>query len=162
MPEERLPEHIFLVCEDFLFHQSNCYILQLVFPLQSALCKAPKRRLLMLGWNSTLVWRVATVFVIMMIQVKSRLLSRIPLPSLAGGGLSREGSHTQLPPPCADILASWQGVYNNCLGTAASQLRGKSVKQLQKLFCPLTAPPAVSGAGTIPTDYVLQPRHAGR
>lgn len=144
MPEERLPEYIFLMCEDLLFPRSNYYILQLVFPLQSVPCKAPKRRLLMLGWNSTLVCWETTVFLIMMIQIKSNLLSRIPLPSLAGGMLGRGGSHTQIPPPCPDILASWQGVYNNCLGAAASQLRGKSMKQLQNVFCPLTAPPALS------------------
>lgn len=61
----------------------------------------------------------------------------------AGQG-RREGSHTQIPPPCAGISASWQGVYKNWSGTAASQRRRKSMKQLQKLFCPLTAPSAVS------------------
>lgn len=123
MQEGKLPEYILLMCEDFLYHQSNCYILQLVFALQRAPCKAPKRRLFMVGWNSTLVWWETTVFVITMIQIKCRLLSRIPLPSLARGGLGREGSHTQIPPLCIDMLASWQGVYNNWLGTAASQLR---------------------------------------
>lgn len=88
-------------------------------------------------------------FVIMMTQIKSILLSRIPLPFLARGRLGREGSHPQISPPCADILASWQGVCNNWLGTAASQLRKK---QWNGLFCPLTAPSAVSGAGSIPTD----------
>lgn len=72
----------------------------------------------------------ATGFVIIMTQIKSRLLYRTPLPSLASGRLGREGSHLQIPPPCADTLASWQGLCNNWLGTAASQLRGKTVKRL--------------------------------
>lgn len=142
--EDFLSEYILLTCEDLLFHQSNCYILQLVSTLQSAPCKAPKWKLLMVGWNSNSVWWETTVSVIMMIQIESRILSRIPLPSLSVDGLGREGSHTQIPPPCAGISASWQGVYKNWSGTAASQRRRKSMKQLQKLFCPLTAPSAVS------------------
>lgn len=110
----------------------------LFFHLQSAPCKTSKRRLLMVGWNSILVWWETTVFVIMLIQAKSRLLSRIPLPSQARGRLGRERSHTEIPPPWAVQLA------RNISYTAASQLRGRSVKWLQKLFCPLTAPPAVT------------------
>lgn len=44
--------------------------------------------------------------------------------------LGREGSHTQFPPPYAGISASWQGVYKNWPGSAASKLRGKSMKKV--------------------------------